>query len=150
MKRRKTRLINVGNVNIGGNSEITIQSMCNTKTKDADATIKQIKELEKAGCDIVRVSVEDMDDVFALKEIKQNINIPLAAGLGGGSSDAAAVIKGMNKLFEIEMSEKEKIEIAAKIGMDVPFFIIGGTTHVTGKGEKINRIDPLPKNFTLF
>jgi (E)-4-hydroxy-3-methylbut-2-enyl-diphosphate synthase len=81
MKRRKTKFVDVGNARIGGNSKITVQSMCNTKTKNKEQTINQIKELENAGCEIVRVAVEDMEDAIALKEIKQNINIPLVADI---------------------------------------------------------------------
>ncbi len=86
---------------------------------------------------------------FKLKkgvEITIEKNIPVGAGLGGGSSDAAALIKGMKKLFNIKMSEEEMVETAAMIGMDVPFFILGGTVHATGRGEKIKGIEPLPKD----
>lgn len=85
------------------------------------------------------------------KGIKINISkkIPVAAGLGGGSSDAAAVIKGMDRLYGLGMNEEEMIKMATKIGMDVPFFILGGTVYATGCGEKLKRIKSIPKNIYL-
>ncbi|MFH1324615.1 MAG: flavodoxin-dependent (E)-4-hydroxy-3-methylbut-2-enyl-diphosphate synthase [Nanoarchaeota archaeon] len=79
--RRKTRQVKVGNVIIGGDSPISIQSMCNTLTKDADKTIQQIHKLEEVGCEIIRVSVPDMESANALKKIKENISIPLVADI---------------------------------------------------------------------
>lgn len=67
--------------------------------------------------------------------------IPLAAGLGGGSSDAAAVLKGLNRLWGLGLAVEKLAEIAAGIGSDVPFFIYGGTCLAQGRGEKIT---PLP------
>ncbi len=79
--RTETRKINIGGVTIGGGSPIAIQSMTNTKTQDAKATIAQIRELEAAGCEIVRVAVPDADAADAIKEIRNNINIPLVADI---------------------------------------------------------------------
>ena len=79
--RRKTRQIKVGNVKIGGNAPISVQSMTNTVTKDVKATVKQIKELEKAGCEIIRVGVPDMESAKAIRKIKTKINIPLVADI---------------------------------------------------------------------
>ena len=79
--RRKTREINIGGVKIGGNNPIAIQSMCNTDTRNAKATIEQIKKLEEAGCEIVRVAVPDMEAAEAVREIRNNINIPLVADI---------------------------------------------------------------------
>ena len=81
MNRRKTRLIRVGDVEIGGNSPISVQSMTNTVTKDVKNTVKQIKGLESVNCDIVRVAISDMDDVNAIKEIKKHISIPIIADI---------------------------------------------------------------------
>lgn len=72
-----TKVIRVGNVLIGGNNPISIQSMTNTKTKNAQETINQIKELEAEGCELVRLAVSDEEDLAALKTIKENIQIPL-------------------------------------------------------------------------
>lgn len=79
--RRKTREINIGGVKIGGNNPIAIQSMCNTDTRDVKATVEQIKSLEKAGCEIIRVAVPDMRAAEAVKEIKRSIDIPLVADI---------------------------------------------------------------------
>lgn len=79
--RRKTRKIFYGNVAVGGDSQITVQSMTNTDTRDINSTVKQIKELEREGCDIVRVSVKDIESANALKTIKKQINIPLIADI---------------------------------------------------------------------
>jgi 4-diphosphocytidyl-2-C-methyl-D-erythritol kinase len=76
--------------------------------------------------------------------IKIDKKIPVAAGLGGGSADAAAVLVGLNILFGQPLKEKELIELAAKIGSDVPFFITGGTVLAAGRGEKIKKLPNLP------
>ncbi len=79
--RRQTKEISVGNIKIGGNNPISVQSMTTTDTRDAKKTIEQIKRLEDAGCDIVRVAVPDMIAAKALGEIKRGINIPLIADI---------------------------------------------------------------------
>ena len=76
-----TRIIDVGGVKIGGGEPIRVQSMTNTYTKDIDATVSQINELEKAGCEIVRVTIPDMVSAVAIKEIKKRIKIPLVADI---------------------------------------------------------------------
>ena len=82
MKNRvETRKIMVGNVQIGGNNKVVIQSMTNTKTKDVENTVKQIIELEKEGCEIVRVACLDMEDAKAIKQIKKEIHIPIVADI---------------------------------------------------------------------
>lgn len=81
MLREETRSVQVGNLTIGGNNHVVIQSMCNTKTKNVEATIKQINTLEQAGCELVRVAVFDKEDAYAIKEIKKGIHIPLVADI---------------------------------------------------------------------
>lgn len=81
MLREKTRSVQVGHLTIGGNNHVVIQSMCNTKTKNVEATIKQINALEQAGCELVRVAVFDKEDAYAIKEIKKGIHIPLVADI---------------------------------------------------------------------
>jgi len=81
VKRNETRKIQVADVQIGGQNKVIIQSMTNTKTKDVNATVKQILELEKAGCEIVRSTCMDMEDAKAIKEIKKQIHIPLVADI---------------------------------------------------------------------
>ena len=80
-KRKQTRELKIGDIYIGGNNKIAIQSMTNTKTKDVEKTVKQILELEKVGCEIIRVAVLDEIDAYAIKEIKKQIHIPLVADI---------------------------------------------------------------------
>ncbi len=80
-KRTETRPINVGGIKIGGQNKVIIQSMTNTKTKDVEATVKQILDLEKAGCEIIRVACLDMEDAKAIKDIKEQIHIPIVADI---------------------------------------------------------------------
>ena len=75
------REVNIGGVKIGGENRVAVQSMCNTDTRDAKATIEQIKCLEDAGCEIIRVAVPDMAAAEAIAEIKKGISIPLVADI---------------------------------------------------------------------
>lgn len=79
--RKDTRKIVVRDVQIGGENNVVIQSMCNTKTKDVDATVKQILDLEKVGCQIVRVACLDEQDAKSIKLIKEKIHIPIVADI---------------------------------------------------------------------
>ena len=81
IKRRKTKTIYVGNVPIGSEHPIVVQSMTNTFTEDVETTVAQIKELEKVGCEVVRVAVPSVRAAEALKEIKKRISIPLIADI---------------------------------------------------------------------
>ena len=76
IQRKLTKEINVGNVKIGGNNPISVQSMTNTNTKDIKKTINQINKITEAGADIVRVSCPDEDSTNALKDIVKNVSIP--------------------------------------------------------------------------
>lgn len=80
-KRNQTKPIFVGNVQIGGQDKVVVQSMCNTKTKNVEATTNQILELEKIGCEVVRVACLDTDDAKAIKQIKEKIHIPIVADI---------------------------------------------------------------------
>ncbi len=80
-KREETKKVKVGNISIGHSKNVIIQSMCNTKTYDVKNTVKQIKELEAAGCELVRVSVPDEKSAIAIEKIKENISIPLVADI---------------------------------------------------------------------
>ncbi len=81
INRRKTKEINVGNVKVGGDNPISVQSMTNTLTKDVKKTVNQIKQIEEAGADIVRVSCPDQDSTKALKDIIKNTSIPIVADI---------------------------------------------------------------------
>ena len=80
-KRRVTKPVYVGNVQVGGGADITVQSMTKTDTRDVAATVRQIHELEEVGCDIIRSAVPDMEAAQAMAEIKKQINIPLIADI---------------------------------------------------------------------
>ena len=81
MTRNETKVISIGNVKIGGGNPIAIQSMTNTKTEDVEATVAQILALEKAGCEIIRCAVPNMEAAEALRAIKKQIHIPLVADI---------------------------------------------------------------------
>ncbi len=81
LKRKRTRVITVGNVNVGGKAPISIQSMTNTDTRDVRATLRQIRRLERAGCDIVRLAVVDEKAGDALSEIVNKTRIPVIADI---------------------------------------------------------------------
>ena len=79
--RRKSRQIMVGDVAVGGDAQISVQSMTNTETTDVDATLDQIKQMETAGVDIARVSVPTMDAAAAFKQIRSQVRVPLVADI---------------------------------------------------------------------
>ena len=81
IKRKKTKKIKVGKVEVGGDAPISVQSMTNTRTTDGDSTIKQINELAEAGADIVRVSCPDKDSSLSLKKIINKVNVPIVADI---------------------------------------------------------------------
>ncbi|MBR1780203.1 MAG: flavodoxin-dependent (E)-4-hydroxy-3-methylbut-2-enyl-diphosphate synthase, partial [Oscillospiraceae bacterium] len=76
-----TKQIRVGNVPVGGGAPVRIQSMCNTKTSDVEATVRQINQLAAAGCEIIRVAVPDMAAAKAVGAIKERIDIPLVVDI---------------------------------------------------------------------
>ncbi len=99
MYRNDTKVISIGNVKIGGNHPIAIQSMTNTHTEDVKATVEQILRLEAAGCQIVRCTVPTMEAAEALKEIKKQIHIPLVADIHFDYRMAIAAIEnGADKI----------------------------------------------------
>ena len=98
-KRTETRPIYVGGIQIGGQDKVVIQSMCNTKTKNVEATVEQILSLEKVGCQIIRVACLDVEDARAIKQIKENINIPIVADIHFDYKIALEAIKsGVDKI----------------------------------------------------
>ena len=117
IKRKKTRKMKVGNVEIGGDAPISIQSMCNTDTRDVDATVVQIKKLIQAGCEIIRLAVPDMKAAKALGEIKKQINIPMVADIHFSAEYAMeAINQGIDKLRinPGNIGSKEKVEMLVK------------------------------------
>ena len=80
-ERHKTRTVRIGDVAIGGDNPIRIQSMCNTKTENVAATVAQIRALAAAGCEIIRVAVPNEAAASALKDIRRQIKLPLVADI---------------------------------------------------------------------
>lgn len=126
--RKLTKEIKIGNVYIGGNHPIAIQSMTNTDTKDVKRTIEQIIRLENEGCDIIRVAVPDEESAKALKIIKNNINIPLVADIHFDYQLAIKAIEnGADKIRinpgNIGNSEKIKSVVEAAKDRNIPIRI---------------------------
>jgi (E)-4-hydroxy-3-methylbut-2-enyl-diphosphate synthase len=112
-KRRKTRQIKIGEVAIGGNAPISVQSMAKTDTRDVKATVSQIKRLKEAGCEIVRLAVPDKEAVEALKKIKKQVSLPLVADIHFDHRLAiAAIEKGVEglRLNPGNIGSKEKVK----------------------------------------
>ena len=119
--RRKSRQIKVGNVLVGGDAEITVQSMTNTLTTDIKGTLAQIKQLEDAGADIVRVSVPDQDSADAFAKIKKSTNIPLVADIHFDYMMALEAIKGKADCIRINpgnIGKEEKIKQVVSAAKD--------------------------------
>ena len=99
MERMKTREVRIGNVTIGGNHPVAIQSMCNTRTSDVEATAEQIRRLTEAGCEIVRVAIPDMAAAEAIPAIRERIAIPLVGDIHFDYRLAlAAIERGIDKI----------------------------------------------------
>ena len=75
--------------------------------------------------------------------------IPMAAGLAGGSADAAAVLSGMNELYELRASDEELCKLGAQLGSDIPFTLMGGTMLATGRGEVLQRLPDFPETYVV-
>lgn len=131
IKRRPSRKIHIGNVAIGGDAPVSVQSMTNTDTRDWRATVDQIKRLEDAGCEIVRVAVPDQEAADSFKSIRQAINIPLIAdihfdyrlaiGAIGSGADAIRINPGNigspEKVKKVIDAARER-SVAVRIGVN--------------------------------
>ncbi len=131
IKRRKTRKIKVGNIFIGGGAPVVIQSMCTTDTRNVSATVAQIKQLQKAGCELIRLAVPDMEAAKAIGKIKKRVSIPLVADIHF-SADLAmeAMNQGIDKLrlnpgnigseekIKMVVLEAKKRKIPIRIGVN--------------------------------
>tara|TARA_Y100000310_G_scaffold338860_1_gene429734 strand:- start:563 stop:1615 length:1053 start_codon:yes stop_codon:yes gene_type:complete len=118
--RRKSRKVKVGNVFIGGDADISIQSMTNTETTDVKATLNQIHGLEEVGCEIIRVSAPSMEAAKALKDIKKNINIPLIVDIHYDYRIALEAAKYVDKLRinPGNIGNEEKIKLVVQAAKD--------------------------------
>ncbi|MPQ42409.1 flavodoxin-dependent (E)-4-hydroxy-3-methylbut-2-enyl-diphosphate synthase [Clostridium tarantellae] len=121
MDRKKTRKVQVGNIYVGGDYRVSVQSMTNTDTRDVKSTINQIKALQNAGCDIVRCAVLDMEAAEAIKEITKGIEIPLVADIHFDYRLALEAIKNGVSALRINpgnIGSKDRVETVAKACME--------------------------------
>ncbi|MBI5683343.1 MAG: flavodoxin-dependent (E)-4-hydroxy-3-methylbut-2-enyl-diphosphate synthase [Deltaproteobacteria bacterium] len=117
MRQRRTRQIKIGSVRIGGDAPVSVQSMTNTDTLDVNATVRQIKVLEKAGCEIIRIAVPNQDAADVLDKIKKKISIPLIADIHFDYRLAIkAVEKGVDglRLNPGNIGSKERVKEVVK------------------------------------
>ncbi len=117
IKRRKTRVVRIGSLNVGGDNPVPVQSMTNTDTKDVEATVNQIERLVKAGCEIIRVSVPDMESAEALGEIKKRVDVPVVADIHFDWQLAIASIKNGADKIRINpgnIGSEEKVKAIAE------------------------------------
>jgi len=121
IKRKKTKVINVGNLKIGGNNPISVQSMTNTLTKDVKGTIKQINEITDAGADLVRVSCPDEESTAALKKIVHSVNVPIIADIHFHFKRAIEAAQNGAHCLRINpgnIGEKKKVQEVIKAAKD--------------------------------
>ena len=158
-QRRVTKPVYVGNVKVGGGAEITVQSMTKTDTRDVEATVRQIHELEEAGCDIIRSAVPDLAAAQAMAEIKKRINIPLIADIhfhyqlalecARGGVDCLRLnpgnLRNEEQVKEVVQAAKERnipIRIGVNFGSLPP---VGGIGRTRGFSRHMDLVNRLPK-----
>ena len=158
-KRRVTKPVYVGGVKVGGGADITVQSMTKTDTRDVRATVRQIHELEEAGCEIIRSAVPDMEAAKAMAEIKKQINIPLVADIhfhyqlalecAAGGVDCLRLnpgnLRNEDQVREVVKVAKERnipIRIGVNFGSLPP---VGGIGRTRGFSRHMDLVNQLPK-----
>ena len=135
-KREETRAVRVGNIALGGQNRVIIQSMTNTKTHDVEATVAQIERLEKAGCEIVRVAVLQKEDACAIADIRKRIHIPIVADIHFNPDFAILAIEnGVDKIrlnpgnIEDESKIRTIVELAKSRGVPIRIGINAGSLN---------------------
>jgi (E)-4-hydroxy-3-methylbut-2-enyl-diphosphate synthase len=158
-KRRVTQPVYVGGVKVGGGADITVQSMTKTDTRDVAATVRQIHELEEAGCEIIRSAVPDMEAARAMAEIKKQIHIPLIADIhfhyqlalecARGGVDCLRLnpgnLRNEEQVKEVVRAAKERgipIRIGVNFGSLPP---VGGIGRTRGFSRHMDLVNRLPK-----
>ena len=158
--RRVTKPISVGGVKIGGDAPITVQSMTKTDTRDVAATVRQIQELEEAGCEVIRCAVPDMEAARALRQIKDQIRIPLVADIHFHFQLALeALDSGVDclRLNPGNIRDQEKVEVVVRDAKarQVPIRIgvnfgslppVGGIGVTRGQSRHTDGVNMLPKS----
>ena len=134
--RADTRSIQVGGVQIGGQNRVVIQSMTNTRTKNVAATVEQIRKLEEAGCEVIRVAILDMEDARAVKEIREQIHIPLVSDIHFNPDFALEAIRsGTDKIrlnpgnIEDEAKIREIVELCKERNVPIRIGINAGSLN---------------------
>ena len=158
-KRRVTKPVYVGGVKIGGGADVTVQSMTKTDTRDVKATVRQIHELEEAGCEIIRSAVPDMEAAKAMAEIKKQIHIPLVADIhfhyqlalecAAGGVDCLRLnpgnLRNEDQVREVVQAAEERdipIRIGVNFGSLPP---VGGIGRTRGFSRHMDLVNQLPK-----
>ena len=158
-RRRVTKPVNIGGVQVGGEADITVQSMTKTDTRDVAATVRQIHELEEAGCEIIRSAVPDMQAAQAMAEIKKQIRIPLIADIhfhyqlalecAKGGVDCLRLnpgnLRNEDQVREVVKAAKERdipIRIGVNFGSLPP---VGGIGRTRGFSRHMDLVNKLPK-----
>ena len=158
-KRRPTKPVHVGAVKVGGGADITVQSMTKTDTRDVAATVRQIHELEEAGCEIIRSAVPDMEAAQAMKEIKKQIHIPLIADIhfhyklalecAEGGVDCLRLNPGnlrdedqVRQVIQAAKARGIPIRIGVNFGSLPP---VGGIGRTRGFSRHMDLVNRLPK-----
>ncbi len=158
-KRRVTKPVYVGGVKVGGGADITVQSMTKTDTRDVKATVRQIHELEEAGCDIIRSAVPDMEAAQAMAEIKKRINIPLIADIHFHYQLAIECAKGGVDCLRLNpgnLRNEDQVREVVKVAKqrDIPIRIgvnfgslppVGGIGRTRGFSRHMDLVNKLPK-----
>jgi len=147
-KKYKSKEVQIGNLILGGDNPVRVQSMCNTPTKNIDATVSQILELEKEGCEIIRVAVPDMESAKAISAIKKQIHIPLVADIHFDYLLALESIKqGIDKVRinpgNIGSEEKVKAVVQACQEKNIPIRI--GVNVGSIEKELLKKYGPTPQ-----
>lgn len=158
-KRRVTKPVTIGGVQVGGSADVTVQSMTKTDTRDVAATVRQILELEEVGCEIIRSAVPDMEAAKAMKEIKKQIHIPLVADIHFHYQLALECVEGgvdclrLNpgnlrdeaQVKQVVQAAKERnipIRIGVNFGSLPP---VGGIGRTRGFSRHMDLVNQLPK-----
>ena len=158
-KRRVTKPVTIGGVQVGGSADVTVQSMTKTDTRDVAATVRQIHELEEVGCEIIRSAVPDMEAAKAMKEIKKQIHIPLVADIhfhyqlalecAEGGVDCLRLnpgnLRDETQVKQVVQAAKERnipIRIGVNFGSLPP---VGGIGRTRGFSRHMDLVNQLPK-----
>ena len=158
-KRRVTKPVTIGGVQVGGSADVTVQSMTKTDTRDVAATVRQIHELEEVGCEIIRSAVPDMEAAKAMKEIKKHIHIPLVADIHfhyqlalecvEGGADCLRLnpgnLRDEAQVKQVVQAAKERnipIRIGVNFGSLPP---VGGIGRTRGFSRHMDLVNQLPK-----